>query len=98
MIIKRSRFPMIDLTGLILLIIPIVSYGMTFSRLFLFPAGIAIIYSFFSALKHHHENQPFVDRHKVRTYNQLFANSKVVLMMCYWAIELVGGYLFVGGY
>lgn len=86
---------MFDVTGLVLIAIPSVSYGMTSASLFLISLGIAIIYSMFSALKRHHENQLFVDRLKVKTYNQLFASSKVVLMMCYWTIQLVGVYFFV---
>ncbi len=82
--------------GLTLITIPLVSYGMTLVSLFLFPLCIAVAYSLLSALKRHHENQPFVDRHKVKTYTQLFASAKPLLVVAYWVIQGVGVYQVIG--
>jgi hypothetical protein len=83
---------MFNLGGLTLTMIPMAAYGLTAMSLFLYSLLIALVYSSFSALKRHHENQPFVDRTKVRTYAQLFSTTKPVLMLAYWMILGFGIY------
>ena len=89
---KRSKFPMVNLWGFLLISIPAASYGATSIDIFLYPILIALIYSTFSALKRHHENQPFVDRAKVKIYSQIFTNTKLILLLGYWTTEGLGVY------